>query len=89
MPVRDGSIKDRKPTLSDHLAIQIRSILSQRGITQAGIAEEMGRQPAYTYQRLSGVAVIDVNDLVRFAKALDVSPLDLLASALDAVASAV
>ena len=64
------------------VAAEVRAWAARRGITQSELAEKMGVTQSWVSRRLRGGQVIDVSDLSRFAKALDV-PITALLPRLD------
>ncbi len=66
------------PALSRRVAEEIRVAMVRRGISGAGLARSLGVSQAWISYRLTGVQPIDLNDLERIARALQVEIVDLL-----------
>lgn len=64
--------------LSDAVAKEIRVALIRADLKQAQLAERMGVSEMWVSRRLRGAQPIDLNDLQRFAEALQVAVPDLL-----------
>lgn len=64
--------------LSDAVAKEIRVLLVRLDLKQAELATRMGMSEMWVSRRLRGAQPIDLNDLQRFAGALDVEVVDLL-----------
>ena len=60
------------------VAAEVRAWAARRGIKQAELALKMGVTQSWVSRRLHGGQVIDVGDLARFARALDVPITELL-----------
>lgn len=66
--------------LSAMVAKRIRGLLGEQGISQARLARELGVSQMYVSDRvrIGGTTPIDLNDLQRIARVLDVDVIDLL-----------
>src|SRR5690242_11047111 len=69
---------ERTATLSDLVAEEVRALLARRRISGRQLATELGVSPSWVSYRLTGVQAIDLNDLMRIARALGVGVHDLL-----------
>lgn len=70
--------RERSATLSELVAEEIRALMARQRTSGRQLAAKLDVSPSWVSYRLSGVQPIDVNDLVRIAKALDVGVYDLL-----------
>lgn len=70
----------RTATLSELVAQEIDSVRGRRRMSQAQLARAMGKTPMWVSLRLRGLQPIDMNDLLLFARALDVEVHDLMPS---------
>lgn len=68
----------RAASLSERVAEEIRVILARRQIRQSQLARIIGVNEQWLSVRLRGVQPIDLNDLDRIARALQLSVADLL-----------
>ena len=68
----DNAATDTMRTLSDLVAEEIRVLLTRRRMSQRQLAQALNVSPAWLNYRLTGVQAIDLNDLQRIARALDV-----------------
>lgn len=68
----------RTATLSELVAQEIDSVRGRRRMSQAQLARSMGKTPMWVSLRLRGLQPIDMNDLLLFARALEVGVHDLL-----------
>lgn len=76
-------------SLSRAVATEIRVLLLRRDMNQAQLAERMGVNEMWVSRRLRGAQPLDLNDLQRFAEALNVKIVDLLPRDLTIVRSRV
>lgn len=65
-------------TLSIRVAEEIRALLARRKISGRDLARRLSVSPNWVSLRTSGSQPIDLNDLERIARALDVEVIDLL-----------
>ena len=65
-------------TLSEAVAKEIRVLLVRRDMKQTDLADRMGVSEMWVSRRLRGAQPIDLNDLERFAEALNVEVTELL-----------
>lgn len=72
---------ERNATTADTVAANIRAEMARQRLTQNAVAVEVGMSPAAISQRLSGKTAISVDDLVRLARALNVTAEALLKDA--------
>lgn len=70
----------RTATLSELVAQEIDAIRGRRRMSQAQLARAMGKNPMWVSLRLRGVQPIDLNDMMAFARALDVEVHTLMPS---------
>lgn len=68
----------RAATLTELVAQEIDSARGRRRMSQAQLARAMGKTPMWVSLRLRGLQPIDLNDLLLFARALDVNVYDLM-----------
>lgn len=69
---------ERTDSLSERVAEEIRVILARRRMRQSQLARLVGANEQWVSVRLRGIQPIDLNDLERFAHALQVSVFELL-----------
>lgn len=72
--------EERPATLTELVAREIDSVRGRKRVSQAQLARVMGKTPMWVSLRLRGIQPIDMNDLLKFAKALNVGVYDLLPS---------
>jgi transcriptional regulator with XRE-family HTH domain len=72
--------EQRPATLTELVAQEIDSVRGRRRMSQAQLARTMGKTPMWVSLRLRGLQPIDMNDLLAFARALDVNVHQLLPS---------
>jgi transcriptional regulator with XRE-family HTH domain len=70
----------RSATLTELVAQEIDAVRGRRRMSQAQLARAMGKTPMWVSLRLRGRQPIDMNDLLKFARALDVGVHQLLPS---------
>lgn len=70
----------RTATLTELVAQEIDAARGRRRMSQAQLARAMGKTPMWVSLRLRGLQPIDLNDLLLFARALDVDVHDLMPS---------
>lgn len=63
--------------MNEPLATKIRKILEQRGFSQTAIARKAGYSRQDLSYMLNGRKIIKVCDIVKIAKAMQISPEDL------------
>lgn len=79
----------RTATLSERVAEEIRAWLGRRRMSQAQLSRQMGQSQMWVSDRLRGIQPIGLDDLQRFAAALDVEVHDLLPSREEAAQAAI
>lgn len=77
--VHDGGMATTTtPSINQEVASEIRAWLGRRRLTGRQLATRMGASQTWTATRLRGEQEITINDLQRFASALEVKVGDLL-----------
>jgi transcriptional regulator with XRE-family HTH domain len=74
----------RTATLSELVAEEVRAWLGRRRMSQAQLARAIGQSQMWVSDRLRGIQPISLDDLQRFASALDLTVHDLLPTPDDA-----
>lgn len=69
---------ERSATLSDLVAEEIRALMARRRMSGRQLAMQLRVSPSWVSYRLTGTQPIDINDLHKIARALDVGIYDLL-----------
>lgn len=72
-----------QPRLSEQVAEEIRALLGRRRMSGRELARRMGASPSWVNFRLTGAQPINLDDLQRFADALEVDAMDLFPRGLD------
>lgn len=72
-----------QPRLSEQVAEEIRALLGRRRMSGRELARRMGASPSWVNFRLTGAQPISLDDLQRFAIALDVDYMDLIPRVID------
>lgn len=72
---------ERTATLTALVAAEIRAQMGRLNVKQAELARRMGENDTWVHARLKQGTPIDLNDLLRFARALGVGVHDLMPSA--------
>lgn len=67
--------------LNERVAEEIRAILARRRLSATELARQMGVTQSYLARRMTGVQPLDLDDIQRVARALDVQPLALFSAA--------
>lgn len=80
---------ERTATLTDIVTRKIRARMGWLDIRQNEVARRMGENSQWVSTRINGVTPINLNDLARFAKALEVGLHELLPTADEAAAAPV
>ena len=75
MPADDG------PAFRYVIAGEVRAQLARRRMSGRELSRRVGAKPAWMDRRLTGKTPMDVDDLEVIARALDMTPLELVASA--------
>jgi transcriptional regulator with XRE-family HTH domain len=74
-------VNDKQSTATDTVAANIRAEMARQRLSQSAIAIEVGMSPAAISQRLSGKTAINVDELLRLARVLNVPAGSLLGDA--------
>lgn len=74
------TMPERTATLTSLVAAEIRAQMGRLDVRQSELARRMGENDQWVSTRLKGRTPIDLNDLHRFARALDVEVYELLPS---------
>lgn len=69
---------ERRATLTERVAEEIRALMGRRKVTGARIARELGVSAMWVSDRINGKQPIDLNDLERIADVLGVPYLNLI-----------
>ncbi len=74
-------MSQRTSTATDTVAANIRAEMARQRLSQSAVAVEVGMSPAAISQRLSGKTAINIGELVRRARVLNVPAEALLRDA--------
>lgn len=69
---------ERETPIREYVAEEIRVLLARRRMSASELARRIGQSQPYLSRRLTGEVALDVDDLVKIAQVLDVSPGSLL-----------
>lgn len=71
-------------SLNEAAAAEVRSLLGRRQMRQSVLARRLGETEVWVSRRLRGIQTMSLSDIERIAQALDLEPVELLASAVRA-----